>query len=533
MQNDGCEQSLRTLSSCGSCGNACVRANATGTCLTGTCGLGACNMGWGNCDNNAANGCEAALNTINNCGTCGSTCGFPNAIATCASGTCQRVSCETGFDDCDGNATNGCEAALSSITHCGACGVACTGPANRAVSCDNGTCGVGACVSGFQDCDGNADNGCEWDINDGACPCVGTDDSDGDGLTNCTEIDDNDPFTDPDQFNGAHVVHYPLCTTRGFSAVNCSDYDSLGEVNDCVNKTPRQALDQRAGWDFQDPSGSPNAINNVGFGFLPNWSGTNNSFQLDAQAFINVAQTGRHCFRVNGGNGGSCGSLYLSTTSADTFCGWSSISEETAPVVQHGDAAVCLQLNAGVYPVRWHLDRNSGAQGDFHLDYCYGGTGNCSPVDAIPSRMLRVNYGGDCEAPAAACTQDAFNGHDYWFCDDTMSWSAARAACQAIDMDLAAIGNGSENTFLTAAIDSDSWIALSDSLSESTWMWMTTFSPIWTGGANGTQIPGTYVNWASGDPNGDNTRNCGELMTDGEWNDTTCGTAQAFVCEEQ
>ncbi len=64
------------------------------------------------------------LNTdLSNCGACGNTCAFPNANASCVNGQCQIGSCNTGFADCDGIATNGCETnLLSDVNNCGTCG---------------------------------------------------------------------------------------------------------------------------------------------------------------------------------------------------------------------------------------------------------------------------------------------------------------------------------------------------------------------------------------------------------------------------
>jgi hypothetical protein len=49
----------------------------------------------------------------NNCGACGTNCtSAPDVVsATCSEGTCAIPAggCATGFGNCDGNATNGCE----------------------------------------------------------------------------------------------------------------------------------------------------------------------------------------------------------------------------------------------------------------------------------------------------------------------------------------------------------------------------------------------------------------------------------------
>jgi hypothetical protein len=45
----------------------------------------------------------------NNCGTCGTVCDLPNAIAGCKGGNCFIGSCEDGWVDLDGDAANGCE----------------------------------------------------------------------------------------------------------------------------------------------------------------------------------------------------------------------------------------------------------------------------------------------------------------------------------------------------------------------------------------------------------------------------------------
>ncbi len=136
---NGCESSLvSNPSHCGGCGRACpMRANASATCSTGVCGF-TCLAGFGDCDGVATNGCETAVNTVSRCGACGAVCpGRPNSTPQCVSGAC-RLACATGFGDCDGVATNGCEAPLSTDpANCGTCGRLCGGSTG---------CAAGACV---------------------------------------------------------------------------------------------------------------------------------------------------------------------------------------------------------------------------------------------------------------------------------------------------------------------------------------------------------------------------------------------------
>ena len=86
-----------------------------------------------------------------------------NAAGICTAGECS-FRCATNFGDCDDVVANGCETALrGSTTHCGLCGNACSVSANATPSCNGSVCGF-TCNSGFGDCDGNAANGCEVDL---------------------------------------------------------------------------------------------------------------------------------------------------------------------------------------------------------------------------------------------------------------------------------------------------------------------------------------------------------------------------------
>jgi len=65
---------------------------------------------------------------------------FPRGSIHCEAGACVHT-CELGFDDCDGEASNGCETDINwDPAHCGACGYSCA-------TCENGLCASGACAN--------------------------------------------------------------------------------------------------------------------------------------------------------------------------------------------------------------------------------------------------------------------------------------------------------------------------------------------------------------------------------------------------
>ncbi|MFO0759004.1 MAG: DNRLRE domain-containing protein, partial [Byssovorax sp.] len=71
-----------------------------------------CAPSFADCNGLGADGCEADLHSTATCGSCGTPCALPHATASCSTGTCAIGSCDLGFGDCDGNAANGCETDL-------------------------------------------------------------------------------------------------------------------------------------------------------------------------------------------------------------------------------------------------------------------------------------------------------------------------------------------------------------------------------------------------------------------------------------
>ncbi len=170
---NGCETDThRTVAHCGACGRVCpARANALATCAAGLCGF-QCMEGFADCDLDPSNGCEVdTRRSVSHCARCGAVCNPPNAAPTCVLGQCRVDFCADGFGNCDGNPTNGCEAVLStSVAHCGACGRLCPSADNAFPGCLAGRC-VTSCVMGFQDCDGDPANGCEADLRTSPAHC--------------------------------------------------------------------------------------------------------------------------------------------------------------------------------------------------------------------------------------------------------------------------------------------------------------------------------------------------------------------------
>jgi len=157
-----CADLQSSVSNCGTCGMECADApNASPLCTEGACRL-RCDAGFFNCDTMTANGCESRHRENANCGACGVACAADNAMTSCLSGECAITLCTSGFEDCDGDAMNGCEANVASDPNtCGGCGTACPAdPANAASTCTMGSCGV-TCDPGYADCDTNPANGCE------------------------------------------------------------------------------------------------------------------------------------------------------------------------------------------------------------------------------------------------------------------------------------------------------------------------------------------------------------------------------------
>ncbi len=93
-------------------------------------------------------------------------CAPPHAKARCGSnGQCILDGCAGDWWDCNGNYDDGCEIDLAHDAHnCDICFTPCKRPAHGIAGCSARMCGIGGCDPGWEDCDGNPDNGCEHEI---------------------------------------------------------------------------------------------------------------------------------------------------------------------------------------------------------------------------------------------------------------------------------------------------------------------------------------------------------------------------------
>lgn len=110
-----------------------------------------------------AGACQSTSDPLWGCqGSC-DPCVFDNAAPVCVAGECSMGACSSGWYDCNATSDDGCEINVAmSPTDCGACGNACS--VNHAnPSCSAGSC-IETCDAGWSDCNGFDADGCETDL---------------------------------------------------------------------------------------------------------------------------------------------------------------------------------------------------------------------------------------------------------------------------------------------------------------------------------------------------------------------------------
>ncbi len=103
----------------------------SGSCESGSCSI-TCNLPYVDCNHDASDGCEATLDSVEHCGACDNACFTDNtSAAACVQGVCQ-IECNADAVMCDDK----CAVLDSDAHNCGWCGYACS----RDQVCSNGLC---------------------------------------------------------------------------------------------------------------------------------------------------------------------------------------------------------------------------------------------------------------------------------------------------------------------------------------------------------------------------------------------------------
>jgi hypothetical protein len=116
----------------------------------------------------------------------------------------------------------------------------------------------------------------------------------------------------------------------------------------------------------------------------------------------------------------------------------------------------------------------------------------------------------------------------YAYCPVNQPWAAGNAMCDEGGYDgLASVLDDGANTFIGALSDGgSSWIGLSDSAAEGSWVWV-----------DGSSL--TYANWNSGEPNGaTDSEDCLEFIGPNHtnyllWNDAPCDLVRNTMCSKR
>lgn len=160
------------------------------------------------------------------------------------------------------------------------------------------------------------------------------------------------------------------------------------------------------------------------------------------------------------------------------------------------------------------------------------GTTTCAPQGIFsPAPSVQCEACGACPAmPDLSCVARAQAPELYAICSAQTEWAIARAACQAVDLDLAQITSRAEHDFLVSQLPASTWFWFGAAdVVEGDWRWVADNSQFWSGASDGAAVGAAFTAWRAGDPqsNGD----CGRFSSSG-WADQQCDLAYGYVCKQ-
>ena len=157
----------------------------------------------------------------------------------------------------------------------------------------------------------------------------------------------------------------------------------------------------------------------------------------------------------------------------------------------------------------------------------YSDTGSYAEIYANENGIPFVASGGS-DIPSDA---GLYNGHYYYVFNLEKDWAQANAYCESRGGYLATITSQEENEFIFKYMKdsgfTSAYFGFTDEITEGEWRWVT-------------GEPVVYTNWASGEPNSENSNEDYAMFyykfTTGKWNDgnfgiNAAGNTTAFICE--
>ena len=110
-----------------------------------------------------------------------------------------------------------------------------------------------------------------------------------------------------------------------------------------------------------------------------------------------------------------------------------------------------------------------------------------------------------------------------------VTWENADAGCKELGAELASIESQCEQNTVVEVAKGAAWIGGNDKASEGTFTWPS--------GAefykNSAAVAGVFTKLASGFNSGSqDTQDCVQIQTDGEWDDILCSKTNNYVCEK-
>ena len=116
-------------------------------------------------------------------------------------------------------------------------------------------------------------------------------------------------------------------------------------------------------------------------------------------------------------------------------------------------------------------------------------------------------------------------GFCYKFSSQSLTWNESKTACKNMESTLAVL-DSNENQIEIAAIliDQSRWIGLyRDPEDTSRWLWI-----------DSSRLCKRCRHWSRGQPNNyKNAEGCGEMRTDGKWNENSCLKKRRYICQKR